>query len=71
MYFTVVYVCVPVCCVYVSCGVGMMMSWMKLTVIFSEIFRAVNNLTQPNEKDAMAVDARTEVDLRIGAVFTR
>jgi DNA topoisomerase III len=36
-----------------------------------EIFRCVNNLVQPDENVAHAVDARQEVDLRLGAAFTR
>lgn len=37
----------------------------------SDIFRAVNQLVAPNENDAKAVDTRQEIDLRIGASFTR
>src|SRR5688572_13207588 len=37
----------------------------------SEIHRACQNLTNPNELDSLAVDARQELDLRIGAAFTR
>uniref|UniRef100_A0A7S3GC86 DNA topoisomerase n=1 Tax=Palpitomonas bilix TaxID=652834 RepID=A0A7S3GC86_9EUKA len=36
-----------------------------------DIDRALRTLGQPNEKDADAVDARQETDLRIGAAFTR
>jgi DNA topoisomerase III len=36
-----------------------------------EIFRCVNNLVQPDQNVAHAVDARQEVDLRLGAAFTR
>lgn len=40
-------------------------------LISRDIFRAVHNLVPPNENEAMAVDARQEIDLRIGASFTR
>lgn len=33
--------------------------------------RAVNNLRRPNKHDSDAVDARREIDLRLGAIFTR
>lgn len=33
--------------------------------------RAVNNLRRPNKNDSDAVDARREIDLRLGAIFTR
>ena len=36
-----------------------------------ELQRALQNLVQPNEADAAAVDARQEIDLRVGASFTR
>ena len=36
-----------------------------------ELERAVNQLAVPNQLEAMAVDARQELDLRIGASFTR
>jgi len=36
-----------------------------------EIARAVGSLGPPNEADARAVDARQEIDLRVGASFTR
>lgn len=43
---------------------------------FSEITsagirRALNTLEQPDEKQSQAVDVRSELDLRIGAAFTR
>lgn len=36
-----------------------------------EIFAACRNLTQPNKNFSDAVNARMEIDLRIGAAFTR
>lgn len=36
-----------------------------------DLFRATETLTDPNEHWAKAVDARQEIDLRIGAAFTR
>uniref|UniRef100_A0A336L9Q8 DNA topoisomerase n=1 Tax=Culicoides sonorensis TaxID=179676 RepID=A0A336L9Q8_CULSO len=43
---------------------------------FSEIteqsvFRALNNLVEPDKRQSDAVDVRSELDLRIGAAFTR
>lgn len=35
------------------------------------ILRALNNLVQPDENQSLAVDCRQELDLRIGAAFTR
>jgi DNA topoisomerase-3 len=36
-----------------------------------DIYNAINNLTAPNQLDSFAVEARRELDLRIGVVFTR
>lgn len=36
-----------------------------------ELHSALANLVAPNERDADAVDARQEIDLRVGASFTR
>ena len=40
-------------------------------LIARDLHHAVSNLVEPNEKDSKAVDARQEIDLRIGASFTR
>ena len=40
-------------------------------LVHADIARAVHNLVPPREADALAVDARQEIDLRIGASFTR
>lgn len=40
-------------------------------LISADLYRAVQNLVPPNVHEADAVDARQEIDLRIGASFTR
>ena len=41
------------------------------SVTHGEVFNAIKNLTPPNKHLADAVMARQEIDLRIGASFTR
>ncbi|GAB4819974.1 hypothetical protein N2152v2_007020 [Parachlorella kessleri] len=40
-------------------------------LVASDIHRAISRLVDPNEHEARAVDARQEIDLRIGSSFTR
>ena len=40
-------------------------------LVFADVSRALANLVLPNEAESAAVDARQEIDLRIGASFTR
>ena len=37
----------------------------------ADMRRAMNNLTVPNKNEAMAVDVRQELDLKVGVAFTR
>ncbi|XP_066952228.1 DNA topoisomerase 3-alpha-like [Macrobrachium rosenbergii] len=40
-------------------------------ITFQSVHRALQNLAQPDERQSVAVDVRSELDLRIGAAFTR
>ncbi|CAF5085408.1 unnamed protein product, partial [Rotaria socialis] len=40
-------------------------------ITFNSATRALTNLIQPDERVSAAVDVRQELDLRIGAAFTR
>lgn len=40
-------------------------------LIPADIHGACKRLVEPNQRDSDAVDARQELDLRIGAAFTR
>ncbi|KAJ7962641.1 DNA topoisomerase [Quillaja saponaria] len=50
----------------------MPVAWARFSALIDrEIHEAVQNLVEPNQWFADAVDARQEIDLRIGASFTR
>ena len=40
-------------------------------LVQQELARALDRLVPPNEAESLAVDARQELDLRVGASFTR
>jgi DNA topoisomerase-3 len=38
---------------------------------YQQLTHTINHLATPNQNESLAVDARQEIDLRIGASFTR
>lgn len=41
------------------------------SVTEKDVLKALDNLVRPNRDEALAVDARQEIDLKVGVAFTR
>lgn len=41
------------------------------SVTEKDVVKALDNLVRPNRDEALAVDARQEIDLKVGVAFTR